>query len=138
MEEIDSFWAKKYIYISGDENNYKKSEFIISKHPIKSLTLSIFGGLSMYFLGRIVGTGLEYIPYVSEAFNSFSGNNVYDLVGGVKGLLGILAGTYGFAKSGLKVNDDNLDLEKIVLSPLCFNIYEKDKNSYEINVRLDL
>lgn len=120
MEKVtETNWARRIEY--GNEDSVT-----IQKHSILNLALTAGGVLAMYGIGRLVGDGVDHIPYLNElipaAVNYVSGINVSGNIGGLMGLLG---GLYGAIGSGITINDKTLKLEKITVTPISL-IYEKE------------
>ncbi|PIN73767.1 hypothetical protein COV20_06120 [Candidatus Woesearchaeota archaeon CG10_big_fil_rev_8_21_14_0_10_45_16] len=113
VQETD--WARRTKYDNGVTVTRQK-------HPILNLALTAGGALAMYGIGRLVGEGVDHIPYLNEwipaAVNYVSG---IDVSGNIDGLMGLLGGLYGVRESGIKLDDETLELEKLALTPIHFN-----------------
>lgn len=75
------------------------------KKIVAELPLRAAGSGVQFALGNIAGAILEHTPVVDQ-YTSSSTNM----------LLGILGAAYGFAKSGLKL-DDNMELSGMTVTP---------------------
>jgi len=62
---------------------------------------TILGTVGMYFAGRMIGTGIDYLPHINEAVarcvEHISG---LDISENIKGLAGIIGGVVGYLGSG--------------------------------------
>lgn len=88
--------------------------------------LSAGSAVLMYYAGRLVGHGLDHVPYVKEwipdAINYISGINVH---GNIQGLMGVLSGIHGLEKSGIELNQKSLKPERYCLYPFYLKCREK-------------
>ena len=103
-------WAVRTTWDNGNT-------FTRHKGYLLDFALTMGGTLAMYGLGRLVGKGVDHTPYLQEWFpQSIKLVSGLDVSGHVDGLLALLCGGYGFAKSGLSLNDKTLELEGISLA----------------------
>ncbi len=83
------------------------------------LGLKVAGATAMYGLGKLVGEGMDYVPYLNEwiprAVDYVSG---IDVKGNLDGLVALLGVVYGLNRSGTETSDDYNKLETIEVSPI--------------------
>jgi len=77
----------------------------------------------MYGIGRLVGEGIDHVPYLKElipqAVNYVSG---IDIKGNIDGLAGILGGIYGLSKSGITLDKKTLKATKAYAAPITLTL----------------
>jgi len=131
MKEVtESTWMKRTEFDNGFTKETPKPKYYAIK-----LAASTVGGVAMYGLGSVAGEIVEYIPYLNEwiptAVDYVSGIDVSE---NISGLVGLLGGVYGLMTSGPKLNENTLELEKVVFCPLEYDIRRSErlklKNGY--------
>jgi hypothetical protein len=110
-------WASRTEYDSG----HSLTRMTVKKMAIDSV-LKIAGGAVMYSAGRLLGEGIDNVPYLNEwipqVVKYVSGIEVQNSVDGLGGLAGLI---YGVAKSGVSLDDESLEIKKISVAPFYLN-----------------
>ena len=79
----------------------KQFEYEWTRKSMGGTIATIIGTVGMYYAGRLIGKGIENIPYINEAvpqiIEHISG---LDISGNIKGLAGIIGGVVGYLGSG--------------------------------------
>ena len=105
VQETD--WAKRTVYDNG-------VTLTRNKKVLLNTALVIGGTAVMYGIGRLVGEGLDHVPYLQQwipnAVDYVSGINIQ---GNIDGLMGLLGGLYGLNNSGIKLNKETLTPREI-------------------------
>jgi len=97
-------WGVKKV--KRDFRSTKTMKYSSLMKVVAELPLRAAGSMVPFALGNLAGEILEHTPIVDQ-YTSNSTNM----------LLGILAAGYGFAKSGLEL-DENMELSGITVTPL--------------------
>lgn len=112
--KTETNWAKRTQY----DNGVTVTRTTLPKAAL-DLGLKVAGAAAMYGIGRLVGEGMDHIPYLNEwipqAVNYVS---AIDIQGNIDGLVGLLGGLYGLSKSGVHLNDKTLEAKEIALTPI--------------------
>lgn len=107
----DTDWGKKRV----SDNGISKVTTYTLRKTAADIGLGVVGGAAMYGLGLLAGDLLDQVPDVKDILptivNHLSG---IDVRGNLDGLVGLIGAFYGFATTGLKLNDDTMLPEKIV------------------------
>lgn len=108
--------------------NIKKKGTVTIAYPttktaLIDLGLRIGGCVAMYGIGLLVGDILNNIPYVNQTIpDAVKYVSHIDVEGNLDGLLALVGGIYGYAKSGLKLDKTKAVVKKIVCTPVTFTL----------------
>ncbi|MBI4147323.1 hypothetical protein HY494_01580 [Candidatus Woesearchaeota archaeon] len=119
MTQTKHAWKKETRYNNGIKFTRPTAQKIAL-----DLGLKAAGAIVMYGLGKLVGEGMDYVPYLNEwiprAIDYVSG---IDVKGNLDGLVVLMGAVDGLNRSGTETFEDDYNrLETIELSPIKFTV----------------
>lgn len=115
--KTETTWAKR----TEHNNGITVTRSTLPKTAL-DLGLKVAGAAAMYGIGRLVGEGVDHIPYLNEWIPQVVDYvSAIDIQGNIDGLVGLMGGIYGLSKSGVHLDDKTLEAKEIALTPIHLN-----------------
>lgn len=117
-----TFWGTKRIRDSSNGGWEFTLKTKSSVATVVDLGLRVAGTAAMYGIGMLGGEILDQIPVLNEAaYNVVNYLSGIDVTGNLDGLVGLAGAVSGFIGSGIKLDDNSMELKSLSLKPLTLN-----------------